>query len=95
MNQLVYRKDLCTFEKAIQIKHNVMEIKGWLEKQKLGACADSLEPLQQATNLMMSRKVESNLDVLAGEMTSRLSNKQIITILTSYQIPGGSVLNQF
>ncbi|KAI6189909.1 Dil domain containing protein [Aphelenchoides bicaudatus] len=34
MNQLVYRKDLCTFEKSIQIKHNVMEIKGWLEKQK-------------------------------------------------------------
>lgn len=89
MNQLVFRKDLCTFEKAIQIKHNVTEVKNWLDKQKLGVCSDVLEPLVQASHLMQSRKDESNLDILAGDLTSRLTQKQIITILTSYNPPQG------
>lgn len=87
MNQLVFRKDLCTFEKAIQIKHNVMDIKSWLEERKLDA--SSIEPLIQSSHLIMSKKTESNLEVLAGEMTSRLTSKQVISILTTYNPPDG------
>uniref|UniRef100_A0A1I7ZRR8 Dilute domain-containing protein n=1 Tax=Steinernema glaseri TaxID=37863 RepID=A0A1I7ZRR8_9BILA len=84
LNHLMFRKDLCSFEKAIQIKHNTNEVVNWLSGKGLKAYADHFEPLVQATHLLMSQKHESNLDDLCGEMTSRLTKKQIIAILQHY-----------
>uniref|UniRef100_A0A1I7SAS3 Unconventional myosin-Va n=1 Tax=Bursaphelenchus xylophilus TaxID=6326 RepID=A0A1I7SAS3_BURXY len=87
MNQLVFRKDLCTFEKAVQVKHNVTELKNWLVEHELQQCCEHLEPLVQASHLMQSRKEESNIETLCGEMTSRLTPKQVVSILQHYTPP--------
>uniref|UniRef100_A0A7E4ZTC1 Myosin motor domain-containing protein n=1 Tax=Panagrellus redivivus TaxID=6233 RepID=A0A7E4ZTC1_PANRE len=84
LNNLMYRKDLCKFEKAIQIKHNVSEIQTWLFKHGLGHIRAVLEPLVQACHLLQSRKDEGNLDTLCGEMTSALNPKQVVSILQHY-----------
>ncbi|CAD5223482.1 unnamed protein product [Bursaphelenchus okinawaensis] len=87
MNQLVFRKDLCTFEKAIQVKHNVTELTNWLTDHDLAVCSEYLEPLIQAAHLMQSRKDEANIDTLCGEMTSKLTPKQVVSILQHYTPP--------
>ncbi|EPB79411.1 DIL domain protein [Ancylostoma ceylanicum] len=52
LNHLMFRKELCNFEKAIQIKHNVTEIQSWLLSKGLGAYREALEPLVQACHLL-------------------------------------------
>uniref|UniRef100_A0A914X592 Dilute domain-containing protein n=1 Tax=Plectus sambesii TaxID=2011161 RepID=A0A914X592_9BILA len=84
LNHLMFRKELCNFEKAIQIKHNVTEIQSWLHEKGLGEFRETLEPLVQASHLLQSKKDESNLDTLTGEMTSKLKPKQIIALLQHY-----------
>lgn len=84
LNHLMFRKELCNFEKAIQIKHNVTEIQTWLQTKGLGDHRETLEPLVQASHLLQSKKDESNLDTLCGEMTSKLKPKQVIAILQHY-----------
>ncbi|VDN37011.1 unnamed protein product [Gongylonema pulchrum] len=43
-----------------------------------------MEPLVQASHLLQSKKDESNLETLCGEMTSKLKPKQVIAILQHY-----------
>uniref|UniRef100_A0A1I7W4X4 Myosin motor domain-containing protein n=1 Tax=Loa loa TaxID=7209 RepID=A0A1I7W4X4_LOALO len=76
LNHLMFRKELCNFEKAIQIKHNVTEVQSWLSSNGLSIHRETLEPLVQASHLLQSKKDESNLDTLCGEMTSKLKPKQ-------------------
>lgn len=87
MNQLIFCSDLCTFEKAIQIKHNVVEVQNFLAAHELGFCSEVMEPLVQSAHLMQSKKDESNLSAICGEMTSRLSAKQVVSILQHYKPP--------
>uniref|UniRef100_A0A914PY69 Dilute domain-containing protein n=1 Tax=Panagrolaimus davidi TaxID=227884 RepID=A0A914PY69_9BILA len=84
LNNLMFRKDLCKFEKAIQIKHNVSELQNWLYQKGLGDIRAVLEPLVQACHLLQSRKDEGNLETLCGEMTSELNAKQVVSILQHY-----------
>lgn len=84
LNHLMFRKELCNFEKAIQIKHNVTEVQSWLSANGLSAHRETLEPLVQASHLLQSKKDESNLDTLCGEMTSKLKPKQVMAILQHY-----------
>uniref|UniRef100_A0A8L8K7S5 Dilute domain-containing protein n=1 Tax=Heligmosomoides polygyrus TaxID=6339 RepID=A0A8L8K7S5_HELPZ len=84
LNHLMFRKELCNFEKAVQIKHNVTEIQSWLLSKGLGAYRDALDPLVQACHLLQSRKDESNIDTLCGEMTSKLKPRQVLAILQHY-----------
>ncbi|CAL2045718.1 unnamed protein product [Caenorhabditis brenneri] len=84
LNHMMFRRELCNFEKAIQIKHNVTEIQNWLNAKGLPECRDHLEPLVQACHLLQSRKDASNLDTLCGEMTSRLKPRQVVAILQHY-----------
>lgn len=55
------------------------EIQSWLQTKGLGAHRETLEPLVQASHLLQSKKDESNLDTLCGEMTSKLKPKQVGT----------------
>lgn len=58
-------------------RHNVTEIQSWLSTNGLPVHRDTLEPLVQASHLLQSKKDESNLDTLCGEMTSKLKPKQV------------------
>ncbi|CAB3396459.1 unnamed protein product [Caenorhabditis bovis] len=84
LNYMMFRRDLCNFEKAIQIKHNVTEIQSWLSSKGLAGCKEHLDPLVQACHLLQSRKDASNLDTLCGEMTSKLKPRQVVAILQHY-----------
>uniref|UniRef100_A0AC34G4S0 Dilute domain-containing protein n=1 Tax=Panagrolaimus sp. ES5 TaxID=591445 RepID=A0AC34G4S0_9BILA len=84
LDNLMFRKDLCTLEKAIQIKHNVSELQNWLYQKELGDIRPVLEPLVQACHLLQSQKDEENLEKLCGEMTSELNGKQVTSILQHY-----------
>ncbi|PIC28205.1 hypothetical protein B9Z55_020200 [Caenorhabditis nigoni] len=84
LNHMMFRRELCNFEKAIQIKHNVTEIQNWLNGKGLPDCRENLEPLVQACHLLQSRKDASNMDTLCGEMTSRLKPRQVVAILQHY-----------
>ncbi|GMT09469.1 hypothetical protein PFISCL1PPCAC_766 [Pristionchus fissidentatus] len=84
LNHLMFRKELCNFEKAIQIKHNVTEVQSWLHSKGLGDQRRELEPLVQASHLLQSKKDESNIETLCGEMTSKLKPRQVIAILQHY-----------
>ncbi|CAI5451136.1 unnamed protein product [Caenorhabditis angaria] len=84
LNNMMFRRELCNFEKAIQIKHNVTEVQSWLQAKGLSSFREHLEPLVQACHLLQSRKDESNLDTLCGEMTSKLKPRQVVAILQHY-----------
>uniref|UniRef100_A0A0N5AEQ0 Dilute domain-containing protein n=1 Tax=Syphacia muris TaxID=451379 RepID=A0A0N5AEQ0_9BILA len=84
LNHLMFRKELCNFEKAIQIKHNVTEIQNWLGNNGFAEHKEALEPLVQASHLLQSKKDEHNLDTLCGDMTSKLKPRQVISILQHY-----------
>lgn len=53
------------------------EIQTWLYEKGLGQFREALDPLVQASHLLQSKKDESNLDTLTGEMTSKLKPKQV------------------
>uniref|UniRef100_A0A915EHQ6 F-box domain-containing protein n=1 Tax=Ditylenchus dipsaci TaxID=166011 RepID=A0A915EHQ6_9BILA len=55
LNHMIFRKELCTPDKAISIKHNVTEIQNWLSENKL-AGSEMFEPLIQASHLLQIRK---------------------------------------
>ncbi|PAV79042.1 hypothetical protein WR25_17827 isoform B [Diploscapter pachys] len=74
LNHMMFRKELCNFEKAVQIKHNVSETQSWLYQKGLGEMRETLEPLVQACHLLMSRKDE---ETICGELTSKLKPRQV------------------
>ncbi|CEF63458.1 Dilute class unconventional myosin [Strongyloides ratti] len=84
LNHMLFRKDLCTFERAFIIKHNVTELGDWLKKNKLSKYCEYLEPLIQATHLIQSQKTIKNVEILCGSMTNSLKPRQIISILQHY-----------
>uniref|UniRef100_A0A0N4ZS37 Myosin motor domain-containing protein n=1 Tax=Parastrongyloides trichosuri TaxID=131310 RepID=A0A0N4ZS37_PARTI len=84
LNHMLFRKDLCTFERAFIIKHNVTELGDWLKKNNLSQFSEYLEPLIQATHLIQSQKTIKNVEILCGSMTSTLKPRQIISILQHY-----------
>uniref|UniRef100_A0AAF5CYT0 Very-long-chain 3-oxoacyl-CoA synthase n=1 Tax=Strongyloides stercoralis TaxID=6248 RepID=A0AAF5CYT0_STRER len=84
LNHMLFRKDLCTFERAFIIKHNVTELGDWLKKNKLSKFCEYLEPLIQATHLIQSQKTIKNVEILCGSMTNSLKPRQIISILQHY-----------
>ncbi|PAV83295.1 hypothetical protein WR25_11675 [Diploscapter pachys] len=81
LNHMMFRKELCNFEKAVQIKHNVSETQSWLYQKGLGEMRETLEPLVQACHLLMSRKDE---ETICGELTSKLKPRQVVAILQHY-----------
>ncbi|CAJ0582461.1 unnamed protein product, partial [Mesorhabditis spiculigera] len=84
LNHLMFRKDLCRTERAIQIKHNVQQLQEWLLKHNLKVLEHTYEPLIQAAHLLQTRKVDSNIDTICGEMTSLLLPRQILAMLEHY-----------
>ncbi|MCP9264548.1 Haloacid dehalogenase-like hydrolase domain-containing protein 2 [Dirofilaria immitis] len=57
LNHLMFRRELCNFEKAIQIKHNVIEVQSWLSTNGLSGYRETLEPLVQASHLLQSKRM--------------------------------------
>uniref|UniRef100_A0A669DJE5 Unconventional myosin-Va n=1 Tax=Oreochromis niloticus TaxID=8128 RepID=A0A669DJE5_ORENI len=58
LNNLLLRKDMCSWSKGMQIRYNVSQLEEWLRDKGLMTCGakETLEPLIQAAQLLQVKK---------------------------------------
>ncbi|ETE68357.1 Myosin-Va [Ophiophagus hannah] len=81
LNNLLLRKDMCSWSKGMQIRYNVSQLEEWLRDKNLmtSGAKDTLEPLIQAAQLLQIVKV-LNLYTPVNEFEERVSVSFIRTI---------------
>ncbi|XP_058500889.1 unconventional myosin-Va-like [Solea solea] len=86
LNNLMLRKDMCSWSKGLQIRYNVWQLEEWLAEQKMADCGakETLEPLVQAAQLLqIKKKTEADAQAICS-MCTALSTAQILKVLTLY-----------
>uniref|UniRef100_UPI003AB09A97 unconventional myosin-Va n=1 Tax=Centroberyx gerrardi TaxID=166262 RepID=UPI003AB09A97 len=86
LNSLLLRKDMCCWNRGMQIRYNVSLLEEWLRSRGLqaGGAVATLEPLIQAAQLLqVGKKTEADAQALVQTCTA-LSSQQIVKILTLY-----------
>ncbi|KAK9967525.1 hypothetical protein ABG768_001921 [Culter alburnus] len=86
LNSLLLRKDMCCWNRGLQIRYNVSLLEEWLRSRSLqtGGAVTALEPLIQAAQLLqMSKKTEADGQAMV-QTCNALSNQQIVKILSLY-----------
>jgi len=86
LNNLLLRKDLCHWNKAMQIRFNLSVLEQWAREQQIPKCneiVEKLDPIIQATKLLQTKKTEEHIPTIV-ETTFRLSSAQILKILNMY-----------
>ncbi|KAI1889663.1 hypothetical protein AGOR_G00165260 [Albula goreensis] len=86
LNNLLLRKDMCSWSKGMQIRYNVSQLEEWLRDKNLMNCGakDMLEPLIQAAQLLqVKKKTDEDADAICS-MCSALSSAQIVKVLNLY-----------
>ncbi|PWA30523.1 hypothetical protein CCH79_00015367 [Gambusia affinis] len=86
LNNLLLRKDMCSWGKGLQIRYNVWQLDEWLGEKELSDCGakETLEPLIQAAQLLQIKKnTEADAKAICS-MCSSLTTAQIVKILTLY-----------
>ncbi|KAK9952072.1 hypothetical protein ABG768_017931 [Culter alburnus] len=86
LNNLLLRKDMCSWSKGLQIRYNVCQLEEWLlDKDLQGSGArESLEPLIQAAQLLQIKKKSQDDAEAICTMCSALTTQQIVKILRLY-----------
>lgn len=87
LNQLLIRRDLCQFRKAMQINFNLSCLVQWCREHFLvrwRECVDQLDPITQATKLLQTRKSTEDISTIE-EVCNKLKPSQIIKILNMYE----------
>ncbi|XP_074593590.1 unconventional myosin-Va-like isoform X2 [Brevipalpus obovatus] len=98
LNNLLLRKDLCNWTKAMQIRFNLSSLEQWAREQQIPNCNDvveKLEPIIQATKLLQAKKTDDSIETIC-EVCNKLNSSQILKILNLYT-PGeeGQISPQF
>ncbi|XP_047198990.1 unconventional myosin-Vb [Hippoglossus stenolepis] len=86
LNSLLLRKDICCWNRGMQIRYNLSLLEEWLRSRNLqaGGAVATLEPLIQAVQLLQTgKKTEAEAQALV-QTCSALSSQQIVKILTLY-----------
>uniref|UniRef100_A0A672P4G3 Dilute domain-containing protein n=1 Tax=Sinocyclocheilus grahami TaxID=75366 RepID=A0A672P4G3_SINGR len=86
LNSLLLRKDMCCWNRGLQIRYNVSLLEEWLRSRSLqtGGAVTTLEPLIQAAQLLqMSKKTEADGQAMV-QACNALSNQQVVKILSLY-----------
>ncbi|XP_036399234.1 unconventional myosin-Va-like isoform X1 [Megalops cyprinoides] len=86
LNNLLLRKDMCSWSKGMQIRYNVSQLEEWLRDKNLMNCGakDMLEPLIQAAQLLqVKKKTDEDAEAICS-MCSGLSTAQIVKVLNLY-----------
>lgn len=86
LNQLLIRRDLCQFRKAMQISFNLSCLVQWCRERYLinwREIVEQLDPITQATKLLQTRKSSEDIATI-GEVCNKLRPSQIIKILNMY-----------
>ncbi|KAM8894199.1 unconventional myosin-Va isoform 3-T3 [Spinachia spinachia] len=86
LNNLLLRKDMCSWSKGMQIRYNVSQLEEWLRDKGLmtfGA-KETLEPLIQAAQLLqVKKKTDEDADAICS-MCLGLTTAQIVKVLNLY-----------
>lgn len=67
LNNLLLRKDLCNWTKAMQIRFNLSSLEQWAREQQIPHCNDvveKLEPIIQATKLLQTKKTDDSIETI-------------------------------
>jgi len=86
LNQLLIRRDLCQFRKAMQINFNLSCLVQWCREHYLvrwKEIVEQLDPITQATKLLQTRKSSDDIATIE-EVCNKLRPSQIIKILNLY-----------
>jgi len=86
LNQLLIRRDLCQFRKAMQISFNLSCLVQWCRERYFvhwREIVEQLDPITQATKLLQTRKSSEDIATI-GEVCNKLRPSQIIKILNMY-----------
>ncbi|XP_061077143.1 unconventional myosin-Va isoform X3 [Conger conger] len=86
LNNLLLRKDMCSWSKGMQIRYNVSQLEEWLRDKNLMICGakETLEPLIQAAQLLqVKKKTDEDAEAICS-MCNALSTAQIVKVLNLY-----------
>lgn len=86
LNQLLIRRDLCQFTKAMQISFNLSCLVQWCREKYVTHWRDiveQLDPITQATKLLQTRKSSEDIATIE-EVCNKLRPSQIIKLLNMY-----------
>ncbi|XP_067824725.1 unconventional myosin-Vb-like [Heptranchias perlo] len=86
LNNLLLRRDVCSFSNGVQIRNNVSQLIEWLRGKNLhqSGALETLEPLIQATQLLqLNKTTDADAEAICS-MCTVLSKPQIVKILTLY-----------
>ncbi|OCT86947.1 unconventional myosin-Va isoform X4 [Xenopus laevis] len=86
LNNLLLRKDMCSWSKGMQIRYNVSQLEEWLRDKNLinSSAKETLEPLIQAAQLLqVKKKTDEDAEAICS-MCNALSTAQIVKVLNLY-----------
>lgn len=86
LNQLLIRRDLCHFFKAMQISYNLSSLVQWCRERYLvhwKEIVEQLDPITQAIKLLQTRKSSEDIETIE-EVCNKLRPSQIIKLLNMY-----------
>ncbi|XP_053317883.1 unconventional myosin-Va isoform X4 [Spea bombifrons] len=86
LNNLLLRKDMCSWSKGMQIRYNVSQLEEWLRDKNLmnSGAKETLEPLIQAAQLLqVKKKTDEDAEAICS-MCNALTMAQIVKVLNLY-----------
>ncbi|XP_012861795.2 unconventional myosin-Va [Echinops telfairi] len=86
LNNLLLRKDMCSWSKGMQIRYNVSQLEEWLRDKNLvnSGAKETLEPLIQAAQLLqVKKKTDEDAEAICS-MCNALTTAQIVKVLFLY-----------
>ncbi|NWH97917.1 MYO5A protein, partial [Tichodroma muraria] len=79
LNNLLLRKDMCSWSKGMQIRYNVSQLEEWLRDKNLmnSGAKETLEPLIQAAQLLqVKKKTDEDAEAICS-MCNALTTAQV------------------
>ncbi|XP_032906328.1 unconventional myosin-Va isoform X12 [Amblyraja radiata] len=86
LNNLLLRKDMCSWSKGMQIRYNVSQLEEWLRDKNLqtSGAKETLEPLIQAAQLLqVKKKMDEDAEAICS-MCNAITTAQIVKVLNLY-----------
>ncbi|XP_055517070.1 LOW QUALITY PROTEIN: unconventional myosin-Va-like [Leucoraja erinacea] len=86
LNNLLLRKDMCSWSKGMQIRYNVSQLEEWLRDKNLqtSGAKETLEPLIQAAQLLqVKKKTDEDAEAICS-MCNAITTAQIVKVLNLY-----------
>uniref|UniRef100_UPI00398F3F39 unconventional myosin-Vb n=1 Tax=Pristiophorus japonicus TaxID=55135 RepID=UPI00398F3F39 len=86
LNNLLLRKDVCSWSTGMQLRYNISQLEEWLRGKNLqqSGAVKTMEPLIQAAQLLQVKKKTNDDAVAICSMCIALSTQQIVKILNLY-----------